>query len=64
MLSRLDRLAYHGQHLSFLINATVMEEAARLCDRLVIMERFDAAQVVDVVELYDKVPVGAPVYIA
>jgi ubiquinone/menaquinone biosynthesis C-methylase UbiE len=33
MLSRLDRLAYHGQHLSFLINATVMEEAARLVTR-------------------------------
>lgn len=30
MLSRLDRLAYHSQHLSFLINATVMEEATRL----------------------------------
>lgn len=30
MLTRLDRLAYHGQHLSFLINATVMQEAARL----------------------------------
>ena len=30
MLSRLDRLAYHGQHLSFLINATVMQEAARI----------------------------------
>jgi ubiquinone/menaquinone biosynthesis C-methylase UbiE len=33
MLTRLDRLAYHGQHLSFLINATVMEEAARLVTR-------------------------------
>jgi ubiquinone/menaquinone biosynthesis C-methylase UbiE len=33
MLSRLDRLAYHSQHLSFLINATVMEEAARLVTR-------------------------------
>ena len=30
MLSRFDRLAYHSQHLSFLINATVMEEATRL----------------------------------
>jgi len=30
MLSRLDRLAYHSQHLSFLINATMMDEAARL----------------------------------
>lgn len=30
MLSRLDRLAYRSQHLSFLINATVMQEAARL----------------------------------
>jgi len=33
MLSRFDRLAYHSQHLSFLINATVMEEAARLVMR-------------------------------
>lgn len=33
MLSRLDRLAYHSQHLSFLINATVMEETARLVTR-------------------------------
>jgi ubiquinone/menaquinone biosynthesis C-methylase UbiE len=33
MLSRLDRLAYHSQHLSFLINATVMEEATRLMTR-------------------------------
>jgi ubiquinone/menaquinone biosynthesis C-methylase UbiE len=32
-LSRLDRLAYHSQHLSFLINATVMEGAARLVTR-------------------------------
>jgi ubiquinone/menaquinone biosynthesis C-methylase UbiE len=33
MLSRLDRLAYHSQHLSFLINVTVMEEATRLVTR-------------------------------
>lgn len=33
MLSRLDRLAYHSQHLSFLINATVMDQAARLVAR-------------------------------
>jgi len=33
MLSRIDRLAYHSQHLSFLINATVMQEAARLVSR-------------------------------
>ena len=33
MLSRLDRLAYRSQHLSFLINATVMQEAARLFTR-------------------------------
>lgn len=33
MLSRLDRLAYHSQHLSWLINATVMEEATRLVVR-------------------------------
>ena len=33
MLSRLDRLAYHSQHLSFLINATVMQEAARIVSR-------------------------------
>jgi ubiquinone/menaquinone biosynthesis C-methylase UbiE len=33
MLSRLDRLAYHSQHLSFLINATVVEEATRLVTR-------------------------------
>ena len=33
MLSRIDRLAYHSQHLSWLINATVMEEAARLVSR-------------------------------
>ncbi len=33
MLSRLDRFAYHSQHLSFLINATVMQEAARIATR-------------------------------
>jgi ubiquinone/menaquinone biosynthesis C-methylase UbiE len=33
MLSRFDRLAYHSQHISFLINATVMQEAARLVTR-------------------------------
>jgi ubiquinone/menaquinone biosynthesis C-methylase UbiE len=32
-LSRLDRLAYRSQHLSFLINATVMQEAARILTR-------------------------------
>ena len=29
----LGRLAYNAQHLSFLINATVMDEAARLVTR-------------------------------
>ncbi len=33
MLSRLDRLAYHSQHLSFALNATVMQEAARIASR-------------------------------
>ena len=33
MLSLLDRLAYRSQHLSFLSNATVMQEAARLMAR-------------------------------
>lgn len=33
MLSRLDRLAYRSQHLGLLINATVMQEAARLVTR-------------------------------
>ena len=33
MLSRLDRLAYRSQHLSFLINATVMQETARFFSR-------------------------------
>ena len=33
MLSRLHRFAYRSQHLSFLINATVMQEAARLMSR-------------------------------
>jgi len=33
MLSRLDRLAYRSQHLSFLINATVVQEAARIMAR-------------------------------
>ncbi|MDQ3368747.1 MAG: class I SAM-dependent methyltransferase [Myxococcota bacterium] len=33
MLSRLDRLAYRSQHLSFAVNATVMQEAARLITR-------------------------------
>jgi ubiquinone/menaquinone biosynthesis C-methylase UbiE len=33
MLTRLARLAYRSQHLSFLINATVMQEAARLVTR-------------------------------
>ncbi|HEU0033072.1 MAG TPA: class I SAM-dependent methyltransferase [Kofleriaceae bacterium] len=33
MLSFFDRLAYRGQHLSFLINATVMQEAARFVTR-------------------------------
>ena len=32
-LGRLDRLAYHSQHLSFAINATVMQEAARIMTR-------------------------------
>jgi ubiquinone/menaquinone biosynthesis C-methylase UbiE len=32
-LSRFDRLAYAGQHLGFLINATVMQEAARIVSR-------------------------------
>lgn len=33
MLTRLDRLAYRSQHLSFLINATVMQETARILTR-------------------------------
>ena len=33
MLSRIDRLAYHSQHFTFLVNATVMEETARLLSR-------------------------------
>ena len=33
MLSLLDRFAYRSQHLSFLINATVMQEAARIMAR-------------------------------
>jgi ubiquinone/menaquinone biosynthesis C-methylase UbiE len=33
MLSRITRLAYHSQHISFLINATVMQEAARIVTR-------------------------------
>ncbi len=33
MLSFLDRLAYRGQHLSFAVNATVMQEAARIMTR-------------------------------
>lgn len=33
MLSRIDRLAYHSQHITFLVNATFMEEAARLMSR-------------------------------
>ncbi len=33
MPSLIDRLAYRGQHLSFLINATVMQEAARIMTR-------------------------------
>jgi ubiquinone/menaquinone biosynthesis C-methylase UbiE len=33
MLSRFDRLYYRTQHFSFLVNATVMEEAARLLTR-------------------------------
>jgi ubiquinone/menaquinone biosynthesis C-methylase UbiE len=33
MLSRIERLAYHSQHFTFLINATVMEETARLLAR-------------------------------
>ncbi len=33
MLSRFDRLAYRSQHLSFLINATFLQEAARLVTR-------------------------------
>jgi ubiquinone/menaquinone biosynthesis C-methylase UbiE len=32
-LGRLDRLAYHSQHLSFAINATVMQEVARIASR-------------------------------
>jgi SAM-dependent methyltransferase len=33
MLSRIERLAYHSQHFTFLVNATVMEETARLLSR-------------------------------
>ena len=33
MLSVLDRLAYRGQHLSFLINATLIQETARVLAR-------------------------------
>jgi ubiquinone/menaquinone biosynthesis C-methylase UbiE len=33
MLGRLARLAYRGQHLSFAVNATVVQEAARLVTR-------------------------------
>ena len=33
MLRIFDRLAYRSQHLSFLINATIMQEAARLVTR-------------------------------
>jgi ubiquinone/menaquinone biosynthesis C-methylase UbiE len=33
MLSRIERLAYHSQHITFLVNATVMEETARLLSR-------------------------------
>ncbi len=33
MLRMFDRLAYRSQHLSFLINATVLQEAARLVTR-------------------------------
>jgi ubiquinone/menaquinone biosynthesis C-methylase UbiE len=58
MLSRLDRLAYRSQHLSFLINATVMQEAARVFSRTprpklskdelrVLMERHKALHVRD-----------------
>lgn len=43
MLSRLDRLAYRSQHLSFLINATVLQEAARLVTRTP-RPRVEAAQ--------------------
>ncbi|MDX2092631.1 MAG: class I SAM-dependent methyltransferase [Kofleriaceae bacterium] len=33
MLHRLDRLAYRSQHFSFMLNATLMQEAARLLTR-------------------------------
>src|SRR5438477_297597 len=33
MLSTLDRLAYRSQHFSFLLNATMVQEAARLFAR-------------------------------
>jgi ubiquinone/menaquinone biosynthesis C-methylase UbiE len=33
MLSTLDRIAYRSQHFSFLVNATVMQEAARVIAR-------------------------------
>ncbi|MFT3693510.1 MAG: methyltransferase domain-containing protein [Kofleriaceae bacterium] len=33
MLSRIDRLAYHSQHISFAINATIMSEATRVVTR-------------------------------
>lgn len=33
MLHRLDRLAYRSQHLSFMLNATLMQEAARIFTR-------------------------------
>jgi ubiquinone/menaquinone biosynthesis C-methylase UbiE len=43
MLSRFDRLAYRSQHLSFLINATFLQEAARIVTRTP-RPKVDAAQ--------------------
>ncbi len=53
MLSRLDRLAYRGQHLGFLINATVLQEAARLVTRTP-RPKVDAAQLRAVLRRRDE----------
>jgi ubiquinone/menaquinone biosynthesis C-methylase UbiE len=53
MPNLLDRIAYRSQHLSFLINATVMQEAARLVSR-VPRPKVDPAQLRELLRRRDE----------
>jgi len=53
MLNLFDRIAYRSQHLSFLINATVLQEAARIMTRTP-RPKIDAAQLRAVLRRRDE----------